>query len=332
MKMRTNKGIAPLVAVGVIVCIVVAALGGIYFLAPDLLDSSDGVTTPYDGDIDVTIAEANALDRGASVTSTSDSYKFYPSRGIAIDDATESDFGSGNILIVGTEETITVEPEDLGTWWLYVDSGTDFWVDPDRTKADNAGIVDYAEIDVDDDTRDEYVFEVDVSGIREKLTTSSRTYTLVLLADDDAVTVDSPADQDSLGTGSVPDTKIKWEMTIGEQTAARISEIYVSTNETVFREDVSITSISVSGVSTSTVVQDNPYWYANMGVSDSYMPLDCPIVEIPEDEETELAITVKLTTTFEDAADAVELTLNIITMDADESQNTAVTDAVIVGG
>ena len=187
MNMRTNKGIAPMIMAAVFALIIVAAGVLAYVVVVPMMDTS--VTDPYDGDLDITIAEANALDRGAAVTSSSDSYAFYPSKGIALDAASEDDFGSGNALIVGTEETITVEPSDLGTFWIYADAGTDFWVDPDRTKADNAGIVAYAEIDVDDDGRDEYVFEVDISGTKEKLTVPSRTYTMVLLADDDAITL-----------------------------------------------------------------------------------------------------------------------------------------------
>ena len=330
--MRNNKGIiSPIYAVLALVAIVVIIVGGIAVLAPEMLDIGDTATTdPYDGDIDITIAEANALDRGAAVTSTSDSYAFYSSRGIALSAATEDDFGSGNALVVGTEETITLEPDDLGTFWIYADSGTDFWVDPDRTKADNSGIVAYEEIDVDADGRDEYVFEVDVSAVKEKLTVPSRTYTMVLLADDDAITIDAPSDVAAIGTGSVVDTKIKWEMTIGEQTAARIASVFISTNETVFREDVTVTSIAISGLSTSAVEQDNPYWNAKFGVTNPYAPLDCPLVEIAEDAETEIGITVKITTTFE-STEVVELTLNIYTMDADETQNAVVTDTIILG-
>lgn len=329
--MKANKGISNIIAGVILIALVITVSVAVAWLAGlGPFDTTGDVTEPYDGDIAVTITESNLLVRGAAVTTTSDKYSFYPSGGLALEDADESYFVAGEDFTVGTENTITIAPIDAGTWWLYTDPGTDWWIDPDATKGANAEIVGYERIDVDDDGRDEYVFEVDVSATKEKLTTPSRTYKMVLVEEDTSPSLDSPADQDDIGTGSVADVKIKWELTIAELKGIRIADVYISTNETIFKEDVVVTSISILG--TSSVRQDSPYWVANMGITDPYEPLDTKLVMIEEDEETEIAITVKVTTTFEAADDAVELTLNIITMGADEDQDTAITDAVTLGG
>ena len=328
--MKSSKGISTIVAALILVAIVVVASLGIGIWTGAIpLDFGDGAAVPYDGQLAVTITEANLLVRGASVTTTSDKYSFYPSGGAALEDASVDDFLGGEDFVVGTEKTINIEPEDLGTWWLYADPGTDWFMDAAATKAANSEIVGYEKIDVDDDGRDEYVFEVDVSGTKEKLTTPSRTLKMVLIEEDTTPpSLDAPADQTSIGTGSVTDIKIKWELTVAELKGIRIADVYLSTNETIFKEDVIVTSLSILG--TSGVTRDNPYWVANMGVNDPYEPLDTKLVMIEENAETEISITVKVTTTFAVADHGVELTLSIVTMGADEAQDTAITDTVIL--
>ena len=56
-------------------------------------------------------------------------------------------------------------------------------------------------------------------------------------------------------------------------------------------------------------------------------------MSIPDNGVTEVAVTVKVTTTFEAATDGVILTLHVDTIGADEALNTdALTDAVTLGG
>ena len=332
--MRTNKGITPIIGALVLIAIVVCVSFVVVVVTnPDLLSlGGEDVTTPYDGDLKVTITESNFLDRGAAVTTTSDKYSFYSSGGDALSSATSADFIAGKDFTVGTEKTVSIAPADLGKFWIYADPGTDFFLNPDATKEANVAIVAYERIDVDDDNNDEYVFEVDESSTKEKLTTPTREYTMVLCEEDSSLALNSPADQDSTGTGTQTG-KIEWQLTIDEQYAARIARVYITSNETTFQSMIDLESISITGISVSSIDADSPNWEADMNINNYREPLDTKLVMIEEDPATSyVAITVKWESYFAADTEAVTLTLNVVTMGADESVNAAITDVVMIHG
>ena len=327
--MRSNKGIAPLLAVGLIAVIVVACVAA--YFAVDYLSVAETATV-FDGDIGVTIAESNLLDRDASVTTTSDSYQWFSSAGAALELATDSDFIGGKTFTVGTEKTVTIYPEDLGTFWLYADPGTDFFMSPASTKNANSEIVSYERIDVDDDNNDEYVFEVDVSATKDKLTEPSREYSMVLVEEDTARSLNAPADQDSTGTGTQTG-KIEWQLTIAEMKGVRLARVYVTSNETTFKSQIDVTSISITDLSVSSVDDDGERWEAEYGVDDYREPLDCPLLTIEEDpDQSYVSITVKWESYFAAGTEAVDMTISVITMGANEATDAAITDTVSIGG
>ena len=64
------------------------------------------------GTISVTISEDNYLDRGASVSTTSDSYIAYHTNDKSLDETVEDDFIGGASFTVGTAKDIAIDPDD----------------------------------------------------------------------------------------------------------------------------------------------------------------------------------------------------------------------------
>jgi len=326
--MSSRKGISTIIVAAILIVALIGVSTFVCWVAGVGPFSVSDIDVPYDGELTVTIRECNTLDLTASVSTTGDYYAFFPSGGTAVDSATEDDFRNPEQFVVGTAENINIEVEDEGIWWLYAYAG-DFFVDADETLDENSGITDYAEVDANGDELLDYVFEVNVAGLdANKLTVPSRSYTIFVADVDATPTLDAPADQTAIGTGSVTGLEIDWELTVEDLHAIRVAEIYFTTNETIFREDVTITDITITGISAS-VTQDNPYWCANMKITDSYEPLDTILVMIPDGTPNEIKITIEFSTTFE-STEAVDITCNFVPMDADLDQGATVSDTVSI--
>jgi len=326
--MKTNKGIAPILGAVIILAIIVGSVFAYVFLVP-MLNMTPTTGEVFYGDIGITIAEINLLDLGASVTSTSDSYKFFSSGGTALASATEADFVSGKSFTVGTEKTVTLYPEDNGIFWLYADPGTDFFISPTKTVSENTEFVSYEKIDVDGDNNLEYVFEVDVSNARVD-PEPSREYSMILV-EEATPTLNSPVDQDATGTGTKTG-KVEWQLSIAEMKGIRLARVYLSSNETTFQSLIDLTSVSITGVSVDGIDVDTN-WQIDINVNNYREPLDCHLLMMEEDPDISyVAITIKWESYFASADEAVDVTLNVVTMGADESTDTAITDTISIGG
>ena len=193
----------------------------------------------------------------------------------------------------------------------------------------NADFISVEEIDVDSDNNNEYVFEVDVSNARAD-PEPSREYNMVLV-EEVAPTLNAPADQDSIGTGTQTG-KISWQIAVTEMKGVRLARVWVTSNETIFMSLVDITSVSITGITTS-IDADTRWDIPLSGVTNYRQPLDCILLEMEEDPDQDfISVTVKYESYFTVGTQAVNITLSIQTVGADEALDTAITDTVKLGG
>jgi len=333
-----KKAVSVWIAVLVIAVVLFASVGT-YYLATQIL----GVSPPgadeaeiFYGSITLTVAESNLLDPSSTPSTTSDSYIVYHSRGKALTEVTASDFIGGVTYVVGTGADFDVSPEDEGTILLYADAGTDFFLDYQATKTNNIGVSECRTLDVDGDHRDEYVFSIDVSDyVADPKPTKQ--INMIVVEEDTTITLSSPTDQDSIGTGTKTGT-IEWQIEgIAEKYGGRLARVYVVSNDTTFESQAAITAVSIAGVGTFTGSDITPdsgakTWYIDIGVDDYRELVDTHLLTRASGGSSYVGVTVSWETYFAAASDATELTLYVTMMKATESLDTADSDACILGG
>jgi len=228
-----KKAISPWIAVLIIAIVVFASVGTYFFYTQILTVSKEEEEGVFYGSITLTVAESNLLDPSSTPSTTSDSYIVYHSRGKALTEVTASDFIGGVTYVVGTGADFDVSPEDEGTILLYADAGTDFFLDYQATKTNNIGVSECRTLDVDGDHRDEYVFSIDVSDyVADPKPTKQ--INMIVVEEDTTITLSSPTDQDSIGTGTKTGT-IEWQIEgIAEKYGGRLARVYVVSNDTTF--------------------------------------------------------------------------------------------------
>jgi len=334
------KRVSALVAVALMVVIVVGVMGSYvlytFYIAPGPPPPS-GEEVFY-GTISITIGEENSLDRGADVATDSDSYVAYHPQNKSFDEAEESDFVGGSTFTVGTAKDYGVESGDNGEIWFKAYSGTDYFLDIDETIAGHSRIKEHRFIDVDNDNKLETVFLIDVSDISEPLPVSKPTLdlTIMVIREDTTLALNSPADQDSIGTGTKTGT-IEWQLTgIAEKYGACLARVYVTQNRT--QEDfMSVTNIEIDQVGIYsggdiTYESGAKAWYFDIDIDDYREVVECPQLTRPSGGKSYVGITISWETYFTAASDAVNVTLYLEPIGADEAVDTTLSDAVALGG
>jgi hypothetical protein len=340
-KMRNGKkGTSAVVTVAALIAIIFMALGAYYFYTQIRITPITPSDEVFYGTISVTIGEDNYLDRGASVSTTSDSYIAYHTGGKSLDDAVESDFVGGNAskFTVGTAKDVTIDRIDKGHFWLKAYTGTDYYLHIESTLNANSRIKDYKFVDVDNDNRLEVVFDVDVSDIAPPNPNikPALDITLMVIQEDTSVSLNSPADQTSISTGTSTGT-IEWQLKdISEKYGKGLARVYIKSNESEFESLVKVTSVEIDGVGIFSGADIDPdsgakTWYVDIGVTDHRELVYAHILERPTGGKSHVGITVSWETYFTASTDAVTLTLYVQTIGADESVDTALSDAVVLG-
>jgi len=335
-----KKAVSVWIAVLVIAVVLFASVGT-YYLATQIL----GVSPPgadeaeiFYGSITLTVAESNLLDPSSTPSTTSDSYIVYHSRGLSLSEVSASDFIGGVTYVVGTGADFDVSPEDEGTIFLYADAGTDFFLDHQATMDNNIGVESCRTLDADGDNRDEYVFSIDVSDYNAD-PKPTKQLNMIVVEEDTSIATNSPADQDSIGTGTKTGT-IEWQITgIAEKYGGRLARLYVVSNDTTFESQALVTAVSIAGISGSPfsggdIEPDSgaKTWYIDIGVDDYRELVDTHLLTRASGGSSYVGVTVSWETYFAAAADATELTLYVQMMGADEALETADSDACILGG
>jgi len=333
--MRGKKAFSLLLGVLCVVSIVVACLFGYWMYRQISLQEKEEVT-PFAGTISLTVQEDNYLSRGTAVTSTSDSYVAYHSKGKALADATKEDFVSGITFTVGTAKDVSVETVDLGHLWFKAYTGTDYFLHVEGTIEANPVIMtaDGSKfLDLDNDNRLEVVFDVDLS--REIADPKqSKDIVVMCVQEDTSLALNTPADQTGIGSGTKTGT-IEWQITgCSEKYGFRLARLYVTSNETTFESLCKVTSVNIAQVGTftgSAIKSDSgaKTWYIDIGISDYRELVYSYLLMRSSGGTSYVAVTVSWETYFT-GAQAVTLTLKLEPIGADEAVDTALSDAVIL--
>jgi hypothetical protein len=338
--MRNGKaGVSTLVAVALIV-IIIAGVVFIYVSWQGLQIQQQATTQVFYGTVSVTVEEDNYLDRGASVTTASDSYIAYHTRGKTLDQATEDDFLGGNSITSGTADDVAINPEDNGHFWLKAYVGTSHYLHIQATLDANPRLVGYKYVDVDNDNRLEVVFDVDVSDIAEPDPNIKPPLdiSIMVVEEDGSVSLNSPSDQSSIGTGTKTGT-IEWQLSgIAEKKGQALARVYITQNRT--QEDyMKVTAVEIDQVgvfSGGDITYDSgaKTWYVDIGISDYRELVEAVLLTRPSGGKSYVGITVSWETYFTQSASgyAVTVTLYVETIGADEAVDSAISDAVVLAG
>lgn len=328
-----RKAVSSLGVVIAILLIIFLALG-CYYLYTQLTAPPTPVEV-FAGTLSVTMAEDNFLDRGASVSTTSDNYVAYHTFGKTIDEVVSTDFLGGSAFTVGTAKDISVDPIDNGHFFLLCYTGTDFYLEVPGTLGANPRINAYKLVDADNDNRLEVVFDVDVSSMSPDPKPSLDIIAMVVSEDTDPA-LNSPANQSTIGTGTKTGT-IEWQITgVDEKKGKALARLYVSQNRS--QEDyMKVTAFDIDGVGTfngGKITYDTgaKTWYVDIDISDYRELVYAKLLERPSGSKSYFGVTVSWETYFVTAGDGVEVTLYVETIGADEAVDTALSDAVTLSG
>lgn len=202
----------------------------------------------------------------------------------------------------------------------------------------NPRFKDYKFVDVDNDNRLEVVFDVDVSDIAppDPNLKPSLDAIIMVVQEDTSVSLNSPSDQTSISTGTSTGT-IEWQLTgISEKYGKGLARVYIKSNESEFESLVKVTSVEIDGVGIFSGADIDPdsgakTWYVDIGITDYRELVYAHILERPTGGKSYVGITVSWETYFTASTDAVTLTLYVQTIGADESVDSAISDAVVLG-
>ena len=342
-----RKGIGAIVVVACLAFIILTG-GVLYYLFvwnPAQQAKISGPTVFY-GTVSATVRENNYLDMGTTPTTTSDVYKFYHSYGKDIGAISQNDLLGGTTMTVGTAGSIGVNREDNGILFFLAYPGTDYFLDIKHTlEANSQRFKEYRYVDYDNDNRLEALYKVDFTDISkpDPQTNPPFDVNVQVLQEDTSLALSAPDDQLAIGTGTKTGT-IEWTITgLSEKYAAGLARLYISSNETTFGSYVKITGLSIgyeigtfTGGSITPDTGAKTYW-VNIGVSD-YREL------VYVEEKTLLLHAgggisyVAVTASFEsyftalDLTQAVNLTLTLETIGANEAVDTAITDTFKMSG
>lgn len=340
--LRNRKGISTVIAIAAIVLIIFGCVGTYYMYRMLQVSEDERVTEVFYGTVTITVGESNALDSSASVSTTSDSYVAYHTKGQSLSEATKSDFIGGSTFTVGTAKDISIEKEDEGKLWVKAYTGTDYFLHLADTIEANPRIKSdaYKFIDVDNDNRLEVVFEIDLSDISEPLPVTKPTMdlTIMVIQEDTSVAFNSPADITSIGTGTKTGT-IEWGITgCSEKYGFALARIYITQNRT--NEDYMIVSaVDVEGIdvfSGSAITYDSgsKTWSVDIDIDDYREVVGAHQMLRRLGGSSTFDITVSYETYFtaSGSGHAVTVTVYAQTIGADEAVDTAISDAVDLAG
>jgi len=336
---KDRKGVSAIIVVGILAMILLT--GGIlyYLFVYQYKINPPDETQIFYGTVSALVSETNYLDMGTAVASTSDVYKFYHGYGKTLSTITKADLLGGTTATVGTALSVGVNKEDLGMIFLVAYAGTDYFLDIEHTMTANPRFKEYRYIDYDSDNRLETIFSIDVIDISKPDPQSNPPLSVNIqcLHEDTSIALSSPADQDSLGTGTKTGT-IEWTITgISEKYSVELARLYVVSNETTFGDLAKVTGYSVEQVGTFTggdITADTgakTYW-VNVGISDYREVVYCKPLSRAAGGSSTVKITVSYETYFTAATQAVSYTLYVQAIGADEAVDSALSDPVFLGG
>jgi len=326
----------PAYALGAIVIIAVVLIGtGV--IDPQTLNigsSSSGgggqqtppSTTPstgsdFAGQLTITIVHRDALDNsetrieGTNIVST-----YYKS----FDEVTYNTIGSGS----GNTHTIDTAMNSMLYVATSVPSAQAFFIAPSATADRNLNprIIDFTFKDVTADGQKEWVFKVDLHDMPPPVAGQvASSITLYINSyDDGATTLNSPADTRSVGETAGQLTWVRWEQTVGAETADPVYEYEIRMNTTTTSlwdrgttvlQIPNIGSVSLSDFAES---QDgtNTFYKYTLGSTLK----DANYVTTPQNGNTIHPIPLKVSTNFS-TDDGLQIRLTIRSMTS--SQGTA---------
>ena len=339
LKLVTNfKAISAIVTVALLIFIVVGVMAGYVLYAFYIAPGPPPEEEAFYGTISITVNADDYLDRGATTTLTGGKFIAFHSYGKSISEAEESDLVGGYSFSQGTAKDVGVETEDNGHIWLYIYGGTSYYLHLQGTIDANPRLSDdYEFIDVDNDNRLEVLFDLDLSDIAEPLPKEKPTLDIVIMADqeDTTVSLNSPANQTSIATGTQVGT-IEWQLLdIASKYGCGLARLYISQNRT--QEDMmSITDVDIDQIGTFSsgdITYDSgaKSWYVDIGIADYKELVYAPILEHAQGGKSYVGITVSFETYFTASTDAVKVTLSVETIGTNEAVDTAVTSWLELG-
>lgn len=313
--MRSNKGVSTVLVALALIAIIVACIVFVYIsLKPAPLE----VAEPYYGTLSLTIGELSKFDR-STVSTTTPTYEVFHTGGKSLDDMAESDFTGPTSGSLPSAQDLSINPEDLGYFFLRAYGGSAHFVDVEATKSANPRVTEDRYIDVNNDNKLDVVFAVYVGdmgdpGQAQKVPLD---FNVLLCADDGTnVAMSSPTDK-TMGNGTQTGA-IEWDLTtFAEKKGFAIARIYVKQNRT--EEDLfHITEASVSYAPSGVDVTDTgpiyesgaKRWSVDLDVTDYRECVYAVLVERDIGKASKASITVSFESYFSAGTKSVvEVTL-----------------------
>ncbi len=353
---------------GNLILIVAVLLGALFIFSPSTIDniSSDLSTADIgvgNGDfvnynVGFTYQERLATS-GASASTTSPAYLVFHSNGQSLSGITSLYGVQGVSIASGTSTTnVAIAETDDNTLIIGIDTGTAHYPDPSKILADNPSITSLKWIPVTSPNVPELVGEIDLSTLGSpnfNINPSVTTQLLVSVnADDVAVTMSSPSDQDSIGTVAGTDVYVTWEITaLASDEAMALARVYITSAQTVayiealelvidssadivemstfnnLGDDVTL-SVAETATTSAGVAQYWRYFPLDEDVSTDYT--NALMVARGSADADSILVRSHLQTSFASASNAETYVLGIKLVSAGNAVQTAVTDSVTLGG
>ena len=282
----------------------------------------------FAGQLTVTIVQRDALDNSEARTESNVANTFYKS----------SDGVNFFTIGSGTPATLTIDSAMNSVLYMAsaVPSGQAYFVAPASTANMqlNPRIVDFEFKDVTNDGQKEWLFKIDLRNMPPPVAgqTASSITVYINSYDDGATTLNSPSDVSAVGETAGQLSWVRWEQTVGTETADPVYEYEVSMNTTVTslwdRGTTNLQIPNIGSVSLSDFVESqdgtNTIYKYNLGSSLE----SANYVTTPQNGNSIHPIPLKVSTNFSTNS-VLEITLTIRSMTSAQG-TTSVNDLVIV--